>query len=159
MVGQGHTRGRGKLPVLREARAAFIIDDRCDVCQACFEDLGMVSYQRWDQHNARWAPEDTEIGKEWLRMLRAHHGALWLSGRPDHVADNHFGSIVDTICEEKTNGKLAAKLEAARFLVNHPIQPRAKSAVSTHPPPFPRRPAHSVDQRRSVPGGSGNPQG
>ena len=159
MVGQGHTRGRGKIPVLRQQRAAFIIDDRADVCQACFEDLGMVSYQRFDGHNACWIPENTEYGREWLRLLRAHHGNLCFSGRPDHVADNYFGSICDTICEEKATGKLSAKLAAARFLTNHPPQRRPPSVHTSRPPPGPRMPAHSVDTRRTVPGGSGNPQG
>ena len=92
-------------------------------------------------------PENTTFGIEWFKLLKANHGALWLSGRPTHDPNNHFGAICDTICDEKMNGKLAAKLQASRHLANNPPCPRVPSRSASRPPPPVRLPAHSVDAR------------
>ena len=77
---------------------------------------------------------------DFLNLLRANHGSLWLSGRPDHVAERHFGPMINKIFTEHSTRKLAAKIQVAQWLASERPPPVPRASVSQRPPAYPRRP-------------------
>ena len=140
IVGDRDSEGRGKLPVLKSTGTHVLVDDRADICQAALTHAGVVPFQRHDPKHDWFDINSFDRGKDFMALLRARHGALWLANRPQHNTDQNFGHLINTIFQESTARKLAAKIDCARFLMNNVPPPAHRNAVSQHPPPFPRRP-------------------
>ena len=141
IVGDANSEGRGKLPVLKSTGTHVLVDDRADICRAALTHAGVVPYQRHEPRFDDFVITSFERGRDWMNLLKARHGALWLSNRPQHNSDHNFGHLINTIFQESTARKLAAKIECARFLIENVPPPAHRNAVSQRPPPYPRRPA------------------
>ena len=141
IVGDVNSEGRGKVAVLKRVGAHVLVDDRADICESALLHAGVVPYQRHGERYALFDPEKFARGRDWMKLLRARYGSLWLSNRPEHVAERNFGALINKIFREHESRQLAAKIQCARALLNNKAPDTPVTAVTAHPPPYPRRPA------------------